>query len=94
MNEETEITCETCNFFAEGDINPNNITNRTYFCKRYPPSSLVLPATNQTGQMSVQISSVFPMTAPESWCGEWENENLMETQTETEANQNQEPEPV
>lgn len=66
--------CETCIFIVDGDIDPNDISRRQYFCRRYPPNVIVVPGPpNVSGGISVQVSSVHPMTTPLSFCGEWDD---------------------
>lgn len=67
-------TCKMCMFFEPGEINRNDVTDKKYYCHRHPPKSLVIPGPlSPNGQMSIQITSVFPMTDTQSWCGEWDD---------------------
>mgnify|MGYP000473511169 CR=1 FL=1 len=73
-DDKEQVSCRDCTFLEVGEINPNDVTDRKYFCKRLPPVPIVMPGpTTGAGQMSVQISTVFPMTSPDSWCGEWDD---------------------
>lgn len=74
MSEKEHVQCQDCVYFETGDINLNDLKDKKYFCKRMPPVPIVMPGpTAGTGQLSVQITTVFPMTGPDAWCGEWDD---------------------
>lgn len=71
---EPKPRCQECMYFETGDINPNDVTDRKYFCKRLPPVPIAFPAAvGPSGQVAVTVSTNFPMTTPLSWCGEWDD---------------------
>lgn len=40
------------------------------FCRRYPPTLLVVPAASLADD-GVDIDSLYPRVAAYMWCGEW-----------------------
>lgn len=53
--------CENCKF-ATTSLGPNGPQLE---CRRFPPG-IVSPAPQM-------LTTVFPVIAPEAWCGEWRN---------------------
>lgn len=73
-------SCENCIFMEGSQSSPNEIVDKSYFCKRYPPRAMVMPGPMKPSQVvggqpeiSVQITTVFPMTSLASWCGEFDD---------------------
>lgn len=64
--------CGNCHFCIEGDIDKNNITNKIYFCRRYPPTSHLIPVPDNTGNLQMGQQAFFPMIRVDNWCGEWQ----------------------
>lgn len=59
--------CGACLFFMEGEPDPNNVAQRSYFCKRYPPIIIPMPA-----QQGIALHSMSPIVTAENYCGEFE----------------------
>lgn len=68
--QEEQPTCATCPLMVLGEINPNNVTERSYFCYRYPPKVVPVPAQQANGQMAIAMHSIRPSVMPNGWCGE------------------------
>lgn len=66
-DEEERPKCGLCLYMEKGPINPDNVTQRSYFCKRNPPVVIVMPA-----QGGVAMHTVNPMVNPDTWCGEYD----------------------
>lgn len=64
--------CGNCFHIEQGAINKADLLNTKYFCRRFPPVSVVLPAQNQAGGIAVQVTSMYPMIQKSDFCGEWE----------------------
>jgi hypothetical protein len=61
-------SCENCKFLLTGD--PDKELNRQYFCRRFPPTAMLLPNPRGIGQFSS-----FPVVQTRQWCGEWSPAN-------------------
>lgn len=56
----TQNTCGTCKHIVVGDVNPQNVTQKQYQCRRFPPIPVVLAAGPQGINMSVMYPPVTP----------------------------------
>lgn len=65
-------TCGNCQF-SFSQKSPDG-KDSGLFCRRYPPSPLVMPAPstiqNPRG-FGIAVGSYFPIITPEQWCGEF-----------------------
>jgi hypothetical protein len=67
-------TCATCICIEPGKPNPQNITQKQYFCHRYPPTNIVVPAPGPANQMMYAVHTSFPIVTLDTWCAEWSDD--------------------
>jgi hypothetical protein len=70
-------TCGSCQFYSAAHkvtAPDGSVKALPRECRAHAPQSLatLLPPRVQGGQPGVYVTSYFPQTTPESWCGEWQ----------------------
>jgi hypothetical protein len=56
-------SCATCVYFKKEPPNPKAVGMETFTCRAYPPQLFSMAPGN--------VTSIFPFTAADGWCGEW-----------------------
>lgn len=61
-------TCRSCEFKL--------VVAQNIFCRRYPPTTLIVPQSMPDGKIVPSVQSAFPPVNPDNPCGEYRRNDL------------------